>query len=159
MIKLSVRLPHVMPLCHPIDDTEGGRAEFVLEKAFMYYVNDIPHYVPEGFIFDGASIPRGLWNLFEPNHPRHMAAACIHDFLYSSELYNRKICDKLFYLFLIERGVNKCKAWIMYKAVDLFGGFAMDGKRIVETRNMIGINDYKKRPLFNEITYLFEGMK
>ena len=38
--------------------------------------------IPEGFITDFASIPRGLWNILPPQHAHVGKAGVIHDWLY-----------------------------------------------------------------------------
>lgn len=41
--------------------------------------------VPEGFIFDGASVPMIFWPLFPMAHPNYIQAAALHDNLYSRQ--------------------------------------------------------------------------
>ena len=82
-------------------------------------------YLPEGFVFDGASIPvyaRAI--TYPPFHPDVMAAAIVHDYLYKTKPVNRKLADLIFYERLLENGVSKIKAQMMHKALRLFGGFA-----------------------------------
>jgi uncharacterized protein DUF1353 len=84
--------------------------------------------VPEGFVTDFASIPRGLWNLF-PKWGRHGHAAVVHDFLYWRKWYSegsitRKRADAIFLEAMVVLGTPRWKARLMYRAVRLFGELA-----------------------------------
>ena len=79
--------------------------------------------VHTGFITDGASIKHiGRYTIGCPFEGIYLAPAIIHDGLYASELFDRKSCDKVFYHALLDVGVPKWKAYLMYKAVRV-GGF------------------------------------
>jgi hypothetical protein len=82
--------------------------------------------VPEGFITDGASIPQAFWNILSP-FGEYFAAAVIHDFLYSlaSEYkFTRKEIDLIFKEAMYNDGVDWLTREIVYRAVQLFGGFS-----------------------------------
>lgn len=80
-----------------------------------------------GFVTDGASIPRvGLiWMLV--GHPLQglvLPAAIVHDGLYrigGPDGMPRAECDEIFYKLMLANGVNRVKAWAMYRAVRSFG--------------------------------------
>lgn len=76
--------------------------------------------VPEGFRTDFASIPRGLWNLL-PKLDRHLLAAVLHDWLYSTALVPKPECDAIFLAAMAELGVSRWKRYAMYLAVRLCG--------------------------------------
>ena len=85
--------------------------------------------VPADFITDGASIPRPFWPLFSPTG-KHMRAAVLHDYLYHQLHSNhddkvrkaqRRDYDKLFYLAMLDSGVARWRAKLMYWAVRVFG--------------------------------------
>jgi hypothetical protein len=78
--------------------------------------------IPEGFMFDGASIPKYLRWRFDPFDPRWIRAACIHDRLYYTHEKPRKICDKILREVMLEDGSPKRTAWEFYYRVRLFGG-------------------------------------
>lgn len=80
--------------------------------------------VPDGFETDGASVPRIFWWFCPPIQPRYLAAALIHDYLYSTKELTRKECDIVFYRVMIEDGEQLFRAYIMYKAVSFFGWIA-----------------------------------
>ncbi len=68
-------------------------------------------------------IPKGFKTNFANNLPplgRYMAAALLHDYLYSG-IVSRKDADGLFYRVLREYGVSKWQAKLMYWAVRLLG--------------------------------------
>src|SRR5690554_5881085 len=57
---------------------------------FIVNIDGETYIVPAGYIWDGASIPRLLWNIFPPNDPAYWRAACFHDYCYS-HLYRNGI--------------------------------------------------------------------
>ena len=79
--------------------------------------------VPQGFVFDGNSVPR----LFRPflGQYDYAQASCIHDYLYNTESdymnISRKQADDIYKNHLIQLGCQKYKACIAYFAVRLFG--------------------------------------
>ena len=78
--------------------------------------------VPEFFITDGASIPMFAWQImYTPFHPDVMAAAVVHDWLYTNHQCSRKMADLIFKDILIANGVDESKADLMYKAVRIGG--------------------------------------
>lgn len=79
--------------------------------------------VPEGFVTDFASVPRGLWNIF-PKWGRHGHAAIVHDYLYWKKTYSRERADAIFLEAMLVLGTAPWKARAMYRAVRLFGGKA-----------------------------------
>lgn len=87
--------------------------------------------VPVGFETDFASIPRAVQVLpgFSPNG-KSRSAAVLHDFLYSKGGgdYPRSVCDSLFRHALVECGVARLTAMLMYLGVRA-GGWATWKKR------------------------------
>ena len=78
------------------------------------------HYIPKGFEFDGASVPRILWWLFPPAG-RYMVAALLHDYLLNQSSVSRAFADALFLLAMKKLGVTLWRRFIMYGAVRMFG--------------------------------------
>ena len=76
--------------------------------------------VPSGFITDFASTPKILWPIFPP-WDKYGKAAVLHDYLYSTKLFPRKTCDKIFKEAMTVLKVPKWKRELMYLAVRLFG--------------------------------------
>lgn len=91
--------------------------------------------VPEGFVYDKASVPRFLWWLLPP-FGTYERAAVIHDWIYRNkglideydDSYTRSDADKLFFKHMLEDGVSKRRAKIMYNAVHLLGWTKWDKK-------------------------------
>ena len=79
--------------------------------------------VPTGFVTDGASIPRFFWSFIgSPFTGKYVEVAILHDYLYSGvEDISFKEANKIFYKGMLKAGVNPIKAYLMYKAVCLFG--------------------------------------
>jgi hypothetical protein len=77
--------------------------------------------VPEGFVTDYASVPRiiGAYLLYGDKGKR---AGVVHDFLYSTQLADRKTCDLVFREALIASGYSAWEYEPMYAAVRLGGG-------------------------------------
>lgn len=95
------------------------------------YLYETPeHYiiVPEGFLHDGASVPRLFWTIsgLTPDG-LHRAASLIHDYLYENfgktkhRLYSRKECDQIFKDIMKKSGVNSYRVKIAYFAVRIGG--------------------------------------
>ncbi len=82
--------------------------------------------VPDGFKYDGASVPRPLWSIsgIRPDGLIR-AAALIHDFIYRyagwKGRYTRKEADILFRYIIREAGLGWWTAVRAYRAVRLFG--------------------------------------
>jgi lysozyme family protein len=90
------------------------------------YTNSVGITVPGGFLTNGASIPRGLWDIsgYSPFHPCLIGPCITHDYLYSlySEgIVTKQMADSIFYEDLISEGIPVEMAYVMYKAVDIFG--------------------------------------
>ena len=84
--------------------------------------------VPEGFVTDGASVPIGLrWRF--PHGGRKFAAAVAHDYAYQTGVCNRAQADRLFYKLMIENGVGKHDANLLYWGVKLFGWIVWNKRR------------------------------
>ena len=76
--------------------------------------------IPEGFEFDGASIPRTFWRVETPIDGRYITAFCVHDYLYSTKQVSRKKADQILYSLLREAGMSWWKANAIFYAVRLF---------------------------------------
>lgn len=79
--------------------------------------------VPEDFVTDFASIPRGLWNLLPPTG-YYGKAAVLHDYLYRCTDVPRDICDRVFLEAMEVLQVKWITRRLMYRAVRIFGGRA-----------------------------------
>lgn len=72
------------------------------------------------FYSDGASVPRIFWWICTPFDARYLKIFEKHDWLYTIG-YDRSAADQILKSELIEAGMSKIKAWIIFLAVRLFG--------------------------------------
>lgn len=109
-------------------------------------------YIPKGFIFDGASIPRWLWWLLQPMGIL-LIPGLIHDYAYRHRCLkdtkggikfsdDRRYWDKVFREVSID--VNRCKfiSYAAWLALWIFGGFAWRKNRKLEAESIN--NDWQK---------------
>jgi len=91
-------------------------------KVVQDYVFDSPilgqtFTIPEGFITDGASIPRVFWGVFGgPFCPKNLEASVQHDFLIRMGVDGSQR-DLQFYSTLVDNNTDKWKARLMYIGV------------------------------------------
>ena len=116
-----------MQALHLVDtgETKSGRAVFALSEPFEYRQSlnggGISVCVPAGFRTDFASIPRGLWNLFNPAGPWRRAAV-IHDYLYTKAANcPRFLADAVFRHCMQMEGIGTLRRLAIYYAVRLCG--------------------------------------
>ncbi|MFN7341534.1 MAG: DUF1353 domain-containing protein [Opitutia bacterium] len=112
----------VSPLDARLTTDRRSRTITLLSPLIFVDCNEVEHIVPEGFISDGASIPRGLWWLF--GHPfggPYRRGAVLHDFqcvmkaLPWDDVHNR------FYRTMRADGTSRIKAGAMHQGVFSFG--------------------------------------
>lgn len=118
-----------------------------VEKAFRFYLDskDSDRWVdiPLGFLTDGASIPRILWNVIPP-WGIYGQAAVVHDRLCETleitEVINgvvqqtkitRKECDQILVEAMLVLEVPKLKLWTIQAGVDLYRVIANPKKPVV----------------------------
>jgi len=77
-------------------------------------------YVPKGFIFDGASVPRYLWWFLSPVGLL-LIPGLIHDGAYESGRQDRKVCDLIFRSHICQVTDMVVIPWIAWAAVRLGG--------------------------------------
>lgn len=110
---------------------KSGECTWVVEAPLRFYSARLGRTVkvPAGFVTDLASIPRGLWNIF-PKVGKQDRASVVHDCGYSGSLIDalgnpillkKEQIDFLFYEGMQADGVGKVSAWLMWRAVKLFG--------------------------------------
>ena len=86
-------------------------------------------FIPKGFIFDFASIPRSLWfALGSPATGKHRRAAFVHDWLYASQKVDRSKADTLFLEIMKNDGVSFIKRRLLYTGVRVGGWAAWNSK-------------------------------
>ena len=98
---------------------------FKVPTAFEYHVGEEGSgeviSVPEGFITDGASIPKIFYSLIGGPLGKYAAPAVLHDYLYHIKKYTRRRSDQIFLEAMKVRGVSWWKRHTMFTAVRLAG--------------------------------------
>ena len=84
--------------------------------------------VKDGFYTDGASIPRAVWAVVGHPFEDYLGPAVIHDALYASQIFPRKVADQALRDLCKVLPVSAWKRRALYSAVRLFGGFAWRNK-------------------------------
>jgi hypothetical protein len=96
-----------MMIAHPIDEQglpltfykrlEDGETVAVLQTDMAYYTSKGIILVPKGFESDGCSMPRFFWRLFgHPFDMQYLREAILHDWLYKTQIFDRKTADLIF---------------------------------------------------------------
>ncbi len=103
-------------------------------KDWSFSIDDQEYLIPEGFVFDGASIPKYFWNWLSPTGIL-LVPGLVHDYLYANEHLIRKDrtpgekktqkeCDEIFRDAAISVNGFKVINWIAYYALRAFGWVA-----------------------------------
>lgn len=101
----------------------GAGTRWELYEPFEYTTKDgYTIVVPKGYRSDGASVPRGLWNLF-PVNGRYLPAAIVHDYIYTDmcSVFTKKQADQIFADIMDELDVPKWKIKLMHAGVSIGG--------------------------------------
>ena len=103
-----------------------GRYEMETAAPFTWIGPDITIEIPKRYMFDGASIPRPFWRVVGSPWGPYRDAAAVHDYLYSDghleyPEVTRKQADQYFHQIMIQVGISKVLAAIMYRAVRVGG--------------------------------------
>ena len=110
-----------------------GRWFQLLEDSIYVDDNGMRHTVPAGFISDGSSVPRGLWNIVPPKG-RAKQPGVHHDFDYWIGK-NRKQADKMYRRMLKARAFNFFVRWAAYRGLRLFAGKHWNVKSVIVWRD------------------------
>lgn len=102
----------------PIIRPYGGHGmQSVFTYKFKCKISGESYNIEQGFVFDGASIPRVFWSILgSPFTPKHIRAALEHDYLIKVNA-NGRDRDLHFYARLLEDSVSPWKAKLMYLGV------------------------------------------
>lgn len=97
---------------------------YQLLRPYHFRVGQRWFEIPAQYLYDGASVPRGAWySTYSPFDPLVMAAALCHDYLCDTrpaEVTSEQAADD-FHRRLLEHGAGKMRAWLMWRAVRMFG--------------------------------------
>jgi len=100
-----------------------GSGKWMLTKAFTYNSKMAGKIVvPEGFVSDGASIPRLAWIFIgSPWSGKYAPGAIIHDYIYHTNMFSRKDCDDIFMESMKVLKVPSWKRIIIHRSLRMFG--------------------------------------
>jgi hypothetical protein len=76
-------------------------------------------YVPNGFEFDGASVPIPFRGILPMAHSSYLQAAALHDWMIGNPSYSDAYADRVFLEALLVLDMPRPWAWAMYAAVRL----------------------------------------
>jgi hypothetical protein len=148
-----MRTYKVIPQGKPENQMTGreieGRPEYKLLSDFWVRIDGLVLTIPAETLYDEASVPRGLWNVFPPSDPHYAASALVHDWLCMTEMFPRRECDNIFLYCMRYEHCSPVKRCLMWMAVRMAGEWGRrDALRdILHWRLTIGITD-ATRPLF-----------
>lgn len=97
-----------------------SKDKFEVAKDFKCY----GYTISEGFITNGADIPRIFWSIFPPNSPEYLSATVLHDYMCKHRsIFTYEEADEMFYRALIDIGVAKWKAKLFYTCCKYYHKF------------------------------------
>ena len=119
--------PGMIPVYHS-SEGDVGSAHWITASEIIVInrVNKFKINIPEGFLYDLASVPWTFSRILPKAHPRMFKAALVHDYLYWTRTGTKEEADNIFYEIMIQEGMVGWKAKAAYKAVDLFGRSAWE---------------------------------
>lgn len=116
-------------------DLPDGRTRRLLNDVVVL-IDGQPLVIPAGFLTDGASVPRGMWNIIPP-FGRYNKASLLHDYLYKTGRMNmawitRKQADDIFLAAMGALDVSTWQQWAMWAGVRIGAFPAWNGYRRAE---------------------------
>jgi hypothetical protein len=105
-----------------------GQTYRLLKPFHARYLGHL-YVIPEGFLTDFASVPRGLWNLMPP-FGRYTRAAVLHDWLYQTGVVTRAQADRMFLEAMRQLDVPAWQRGLMYAGLRIGGHLAWDFYRL-----------------------------
>lgn len=105
--------------------------------------------IPEGFVTDGASIPKTLWSTIgSPYTGKYRRAAVLHDYMYHSPLdMDKDEADRLFLEAMLEDGVELVCARTIYEGVHLCGRRAWNEDHLDSNVARSGYSPSREEPM------------
>jgi hypothetical protein len=99
-------------------DTRAVDGGYLLLAPLRYYSEILGAEIvaPKGFLTNFSSVP-APFRIFISGHGKDRWAATIHDYIYGSGIYPRKLADQIFQEAMQVSGVNFFKRKAMYRAV------------------------------------------
>lgn len=105
----------------PASEFDDGR--WRVTSPLLYYSDVLADLVtvPAGFVTDFASVPR-IPVVYELCGATSAEASVVHDYLYTTKLYRRELCDDVLREASAITGVPAWRRNLMWAGVRLFGG-------------------------------------
>jgi hypothetical protein len=104
-----------------------GKTLMRLTEDWCFAIDDKKYWIPKGYFYDGASIPRIFWSVIgSPFEPDFWAGALAHDWLYFTHFVTRQVADEVLYQILRQSGVGIVRAKVIWSAVRTCAGFAWE---------------------------------
>lgn len=126
----NIDIRYLLPWLSEIEKTSIKKKPFLNQRELSIVVKDLKNKecyefaIPEGYCWNGASIPRIFWRIIGSNTDNDfLIASCIHDFMCENHEViddRRLLSSKIFRGLLISSGVSKIKAQTMFLTVDNF---------------------------------------
>jgi hypothetical protein len=104
-----------LPLCRPY----AKNASYLeLGDDWYFKVNGNKVWLPRGYWYNGASIPRPFWSIIgSPFDPDYWAGALAHDWRYLTHTCTRPEADETLFQLLRQAGVGLGRARVIWGAV------------------------------------------
>ncbi len=134
-------MPKIIPIA--MEDNDTVRRWMLIED-WEYLLGTIRIFIPKGFVFDGASIPKLFTAVYAPTGYLFIAAL-VHDYCYKHAGYreifeglegsffiavDRRRADMIFRkIALVEYPNHQIKTWVAFKALRTGGWVAWDAHR------------------------------
>lgn len=103
----------------------GPGYRFELVREYRIVERGVCIEIPEGFVFDAASVPRIVWSAISPTE-LGVVAPLVHDWLYRTGgqygALSRSQADQIFLDHMKAEGVSAWRRWAAYAAVRIGGG-------------------------------------
>ena len=105
----------IAPVCRPY----AKRADWMEFAQDWYFVVDGKKvWIPKGYFYNGASIPRVFWSIIgSPFDPQYWAAAGAHDWRYLTHTSTRPDADETLFQLCRQAGVGLWRARTIWGAV------------------------------------------
>lgn len=101
-----------------------GKKKWKISKSVTVQLSDGKIItIPEGYMWDMASVPRGFWGLVSPYNDG-LLGTLIHDFMYTERIGSLKAANKEYLFWNNITNKNKFDNYLRYIYVSLFGWLA-----------------------------------
>jgi hypothetical protein len=100
----------------------GKNLKFRLLRDLCFTIGGERVCVPEGFVSDGASVPRWFWRMLPP-FGLYLRAAILHDWLYRSGWCSKREADRLLWIIAKRDGTPLWQRLLIRTGLAIGGGF------------------------------------